>query len=98
MTQVTKFRGRDCKRIRAELRREFGTGWIEVHAENAAACGFQQLYGELPQQTETDDRNQVTELYFCRAYSVKCNCSDRGEGCFLERDFLTRARKILDGD
>src|SRR3979490_1540146 len=98
MTQITKFRGGDCERICSELPGEFGTGWIEVHSENAAACGLQQLDGELPQQTETDDCNQVTELYLCGAYSVKSHRSDRCEGCLLERDFFTRARQILDGN
>src|SRR5262245_54903893 len=74
--------GRDT--VGSELCCKFRAIRGDVHAQDAAASRFQELDGELSEEPETDDSDEVTELHVSGTDTVKSDSAHGSERGLFE--------------
>jgi hypothetical protein len=60
---------------------------VDVHADYAAACGFEDLHGELSEQAQTDHAYNIAQFDVGGSHSMQGDCTNCGCGCLIETDF-----------
>ena len=82
--QLAEFGGVAANAIRTSGASEFRARRNQIHAQDAAASGFQHLHGQLSEQAKTDDRNHITQLHLRSTDSMQGDRSNRGESSLIK--------------